>query len=265
MATRVAMGLETAAMHEEMRRVAQTLQASLLPSVPPEIPGLEVGTRYIAAEEGTVVGGDFFDVFALGPEAWAVVVGDVCGQGVEAATVTGLARHTVRSSAMEHDSPATVLSHLNDVLLGMAPDATGEDDPRFCTVCLTRLELSPRGATATIAMGGHPLPYVLGADGTVRQIGQPGSLLGVVSPAIVSDERHEIGPGDALVVYTDGVTERHQGTAFFGEHGLERTLADAAGLSADEIAGRIEQAAHQFVEGRPSDDLAVVVVRVPPR
>ncbi|HEX2047604.1 MAG TPA: SpoIIE family protein phosphatase [Acidimicrobiales bacterium] len=264
MASRVAMGLETASMHEDMRRVAHTLQASLLPPVPPAIPGLEVGTRYVAAEEGAVVGGDFFDVFALGPDAWAVVVGDVCGQGVEAATVTGLARHTVRSSAIEHESPASVLSHLNDVLLGMGAGA-GEGDPRFCTVCLSRLELTSAGAAVTLAVGGHPLPYVVGGGGEVRQVGRPGSLLGVMEGARVSDEQVEIGPGDALVLYTDGITERHLGASFFGEAGLEQALADAVGLTADEIAARIEESARRFVEGQPADDMAVVVVRVPPR
>ncbi|MDQ3642601.1 MAG: SpoIIE family protein phosphatase, partial [Actinomycetota bacterium] len=265
MAWRVAMGLERASMHEEMRRVAQTLQASLLPSVPPTIPGLDVGTRYMAAEEGTVVGGDFYDVFALGADSWAVVVGDVCGQGVEAAVVTGLARHTVRSSALEHDSPATVLSHLNEVLLASGPATASETDPRFCTVCLARLEVTAGGATVTLAMGGHPLPYVLGADGTVRQIGRPGSLIGVVPHAAVADEKHHIGPGDALVLYTDGISERHYGANFFGERGIEEALTAAAGLSADAIAGRIEDAARRFVDGQPSDDMAVVVVRVPPR
>ena len=264
MAWRVAMGLERASMHEEMRRVAQTLQASLLPSVPPVIPGLEVGIRYMAAEEGTVVGGDFYDVFALGEDSWAVVVGDVCGQGVEAAVVTGLARHTVRSCALEHDSPATVLSHLNEVLLTSGPATASETDPRFCTVCLARLDVTTRGARVTLAMGGHPLPYVLGADGSVRQIGRPGSLIGVVPHAAVADEEHELGPDDALVLYTDGISERHYGDTFFGERGIEDALAAAAGLSADAIAGRIEDAARRFIDGQPSDDMAVVVVRVPP-
>jgi PAS domain S-box-containing protein len=264
MAKRVAMGLETASMHEEMRRIAQTLQASLLPSVPPEIPGLEVGTRYVAAGEGSLVGGDFFDVFAVGPDAWTVVVGDVCGQGVEAATVTGLARHTVRSSALEHESPAAVLSHLNDILLRAGGDAPRETDPRFCTVCLTRLQVRDGGAAVTLSLGGHPLPYILGADGSVRQVGQPGSLLGVVEGAVVSDEEHTLGPGDSLVLYTDGITERHRGRDFFGDDRVRQTLQAAAGLTADEIAGRIESAARHFVEGQPSDDMAVVVVRVPP-
>ena len=264
LAKRVAMGLETASVHEEMRRVAQTLQASLLPSVPPEIPGLEVGTRYVAAGEGSLVGGDFFDVFAVGPDTWTVVVGDVCGQGVEAATVTGLARHTVRSSALEHESPAAVLTHLNEILLRAAGDPAPEADPRFCTVCLIRLRVGPAGATVTLSLGGHPLPYVLSADGTVRQIGQPGSLLGVVETVAVADEEHVIRPGDALVLYTDGITERRRGHEFFGEERVRQTLAASAGLSADEIAGRVEDAARRFVAGQPSDDMAVVVVRVPP-
>ncbi len=265
MASRVAMGLESASMHEDMRRVAQTLQASLLPSLPPAIPGLEVGTRYVAAEEGAVVGGDFYDVFSVAPDAWAVVVGDVCGQGVEAATVTGLARHTVRSSALEHDSPSTVLTHLNDVLLGVGHGPVPDADPRFCTVCLTRVRLTRCGAAVTLALGGHPLPYILRSDGSVCQAGRPGSLLGVVDVPDVVDEHYEMGPGDALVLYTDGITERHHGTSFFGESGLEETLAGVAGLTAEEIAGAVEQAARRFVAGQPADDMAVVVVRVPPR
>jgi PAS domain S-box-containing protein len=265
MASRMAMGLETASMHEEMRRVAQTLQASLLPSVPPVIPGLEVGTRYVAAGQGNVVGGDFFDVFAVGPESWAVVVGDVCGQGVEAATVTGLARHTVRSAALEHESPATVLAHLNEVLLGVTADAVSEVDPRFCTVCLTRIRVTPGGAAITLALGGHPRPYLLRVDGTVSPVGRPGNLLGVLEPALIFDEEHELGPGEALVLYTDGITERHRGTTFFGEEGLEHAVTGIAGLSADDIAGHLQDAARTFVDGQPNDDMAVVVVRVPPR
>jgi len=192
-------------------------------------------------------------------------VGDVCGQGVEAATVTGLARHTVRSAALEHASPAAVLSHLNSVLLRVGADGATEVDPRFCTVCLGRLRPTSRGAAFTLAVGGHPLPYVVRADGAVAQIGRPGSLLGVVESATVFDEDHEIGPGEALVLYTDGITERHDGGRFFGEAGVEQALAGAAGLTADEIAGRLEGAARRFAQGKPSDDMAVVVVRVPPR
>jgi sigma-B regulation protein RsbU (phosphoserine phosphatase) len=194
-----------------------------------------------------------------------VVVGDVCGQGVEAATVTGLARHTVRSAALEHESPATVLAHLNEVLLGVTPDALSEVDPRFCTVCLTRIRVTPGGAAITLALGGHPLPYLLRADGSVVPVGRPGNLLGVLEPALVFDEEHELGPGDALVLYTDGITERHRGATFFGDDGLERVVAGAAGLSADEMAGHIQDAARTFVDGQPNDDMAVVVVRVPPR
>lgn len=264
LAKRVAMGLEAASVHEEMRRVAQTLQASLLPSVPPEIPGLEVGTRYVTAGEGSLVGGDFFDVFAVAPNTWTVVVGDVCGQGVEPATVTGLARHTVRSAALEHESPAAVLTHLNDILLRSTGDPVPQADPRFCTVCLTRVRVGPSGATVTLSLAGHPLPFVLSADGAVRQVGRPGSLLGVVDAVAVADEEHALRPGESLVLYTDGITERHRGQDFFGEERVRQILAGAAGLSADAIAGCVEEAARRFVGSQPADDMAVVVVRVPP-
>jgi PAS domain S-box-containing protein len=264
MANRVALAMDSARLQDEMRRVAQTLQASLLPAVPPAIPGLDVGSRYVAAGEGTIVGGDFYDVFATGPGSWATVVGDVCGQGVEAATVTGVARHTVRSAALEHTSPAAVLAHLNEVLLAVQADAAAEGDPRFATVCLARVELTPDGASVTISLAGHPRPFLVSTNGDVTPVGPPGTLLGVVPDPHLTDDECLLHPGESLVLYTDGVTERRAGGRYFGEDGLAEVLAASAFAPADVVAGRVQEAVGTFAAEPPSDDMAVVVVRVPP-
>jgi sigma-B regulation protein RsbU (phosphoserine phosphatase) len=102
---------------ERARLLARTLQQSLIPPAPPDIPGLQVSAAYRPAGNGDEIGGDFYDVFQLGPGEWMVAVGDVRGKGVEAAVVTSLVRHTTRAAAVGHPQPSQVLDMLNQVLL----------------------------------------------------------------------------------------------------------------------------------------------------
>ena len=109
-ARRGALAIDNARLYEERAQVARTLQRSLLPPVLPDVPGIELAARYLAAGEGNEVGGDFYDCFPTGGGDWALVIGDVCGKGAEAAAVTALARYTVRASATLHsDRPQVVL------------------------------------------------------------------------------------------------------------------------------------------------------------
>src|SRR5436190_105291 len=113
----------------ERDHIARTLQQSLLPRALPDLPGVELAARYRAAGEGNEVGGDFYDCFPTGGGDWALVIGDVCGKGAEAAALTALARYTVRASATLHsDRPQVVLEDLNEAIRREAGDS------RFCTV-----------------------------------------------------------------------------------------------------------------------------------
>jgi sigma-B regulation protein RsbU (phosphoserine phosphatase) len=239
------------------RELAATLQASLIPPDPPTIPGLDVAAAYRPAGAGDEVGGDFYDVFELGRGDWAVVLGDVCGKGVEAATVTALARYTVRAAAARSRRPRTVLRLLNDALLR-------QGSTRFCTAVLTRFRVEPGRVRITVGTGGHWLPLRVGVDGVVTEIGKPGTVLGVVDEPVLDDVTVELHPGDAVVLFTDGVLEARRGNDMLGHDGLARVLADVAGEPAAEITGAVVDAAMTFKEGLPRDDIAVVVVRVPP-
>ena len=116
-ARRAALAIDNARLYEERAKVARTLQRSLLPPALPHVPGVQLAARYHAAGEGNEVGGDFYDCFPTGDGAWALVIGDVCGKGAEAAAVTALARYTVRASATLHsDRPQVVLEDLNDAI-----------------------------------------------------------------------------------------------------------------------------------------------------
>jgi PAS domain S-box-containing protein len=170
-AARIASSLEYIRLNEHQRKIATTLQASLLPAKLPDIGGLDLAVRYWATGEGTVVGGDFYDVFDLDAEHWAVVIGDVCGTGPAAAALTGLARHTIRASAWHGASHDEVLRNVNTAVL-----RSGQIT--FCTAVYGTLAHAPDGFTFEMASGGHPLPIVHRAGGGTETLGQPGTLLG---------------------------------------------------------------------------------------
>jgi PAS domain S-box-containing protein len=250
------LAIENARLEERERHLARTLQASLLPQSLPRIDGLEAAARYLAGGAGTVVGGDLYDLFPVEDE-WALVMGDVCGKGAEAAALTAMVRYTVRAEAIHHASPCEVLGLLNDAVLRQA------DEGRFCTVLYGRARVYPEAVRLVLASAGHPPPLVLRAGGTVEPVPCAGPLLGVLRAVVHPDVIVRLGPGDALVCFTDGVTEgRGPDGTMFGDHGLTEVLEACAGLDADEIAERVTQAALDFQGGRPYDDLALLVLRV---
>ncbi|MGI8807762.1 MAG: SpoIIE family protein phosphatase [Acidimicrobiales bacterium] len=275
LAVRAGTAIENARLFADRSRVARSLQASLLPPSLPAILGLELGARYAPAGEGVEVGGDFYDAFAVDGGRWLLVVGDVRGKGVDAAAVTGLARHTIRSIALYETRPMAILSHLNRVLLAAEADRVAAQrscdlapweltEPRFCTVALAIVEPRAGGARVTVCSGGHPLPLVARSDGRVEAVGRPGSLLGASADIELHDLDLDLGPGEALVCFTDGIVERHRGREYFDERGIGDVLRHGAGSDAATLAARIEQEARNRFADEPHDDMAVLVVRVPP-
>jgi serine phosphatase RsbU (regulator of sigma subunit) len=255
-AARVAVALENSLTHEARTEVARTLQQSLLPPVAPEIPGLDLATRYHSAGE-VEVGGDFFDVFPSGDGRWGVVMGDVCGRGVAAASLTALARYTVRAGAIDEGDPAQVLHLLNRAILDTD---TGE---RFCTITHAVVEPVDAGARVTLACGGHPLPLLLRAEGSVEEVGVPGTAIGLFEEIAISEVELELRPGDAIAFFTDGFTEARAPDGRFAPDLLESALGAAAGGTADQLAEAIDRAVLAFEGGRPRDDMALLILRVP--
>jgi PAS domain S-box-containing protein len=249
---RAALALDSARLYAERDHVAQTLQRSLLPRELPEIPGVELAARYLAAGDGNLVGGDFYDCFETGAGDWGLVIGDVCGKGAEAAALTALARYTVRAAALQTRSPSAVLGQLNAALL------RDRLDFRFCTVLYVSLTPHADCVAVCLSAGGHPLPLVLRAGGTVETAGSPGSLLGIVDPPELAEHRLELAPGDALVLFTDGVTEADRAS---GPERLSAFLAGCAGAGAADIAAAVEREALVAGDGPVRDDVAVLVAR----
>ena len=256
LARRCATAIDNTRLYRERSYIARTLQQSLLPVELPDIPGIEAAARFRPTGEGNEVGGDFYDMFESGGRGWAVVMGDVCGKGPDAAAVTALARYTLRAAAMHERLPSRSLRRLNEALLSQ------RDDRRFCTVAYAYLEVLDQGARLGFASGGHPLPLLVRGDGTVEELGAAGTLIGVVPDPDFEDRAVSLSRGDVLVFYTDGVIEsRTSGQSLDGQ-GLKEVLNDCAGLDADSVATKVEQAALRSQEGRAHDDIAVLVLRV---
>jgi serine phosphatase RsbU (regulator of sigma subunit) len=259
LAGRCGLAYDNARLFRERSRIARTLQESLLPPMLPSLPGLDLAARFRAAGEGLEVGGDFYDLFETGDSGWAVAIGDVCGKGSEAAAITALARYTVRAAAMRQDGPSQILGLLNEALLRQ------RTDKRFCTVLYGRLERNGVGHRFDFASGGHPLPLVLrgGSGAESGEVGEPGTLLGIVPDPDLEDSQVTIRPGEALVLYTDGVTDSAAPARIWSADELVEAVGPAASLDADTIAERVMQAALSGAAGEPRDDIAILVLKVP--
>jgi phosphoserine phosphatase RsbU/P len=240
--------------------IARVLQSALLPPSLPSIPGAEVEGKYVAAGEGVDVGGDFYDVFAIQNDGWALVMGDVAGKGPEAASLTSLARYTIRAAAMRVKRPKQVLSLLNEEILRQ----TGGE--RIFTAVYGELEPHLGGdeeMVLRVSCAGHPSPLIIREGGEVETLPETGTILGALDAPEFSYREVVLEQGDAVVFYTDGVIEaRNDGGEFFGEKRLMGIARACRGLSAKEVAGKIEASTLGFQNGVARDDIAILVLRV---
>jgi PAS domain S-box-containing protein len=252
LADRCALALDNARLFAERSYIAKTLQEGLLPAALPDIPRVELAVGYRAGALETDVGGDFYDAFAAG-DSWVLVVGDVVGKGAKAAAITGLARHTLRAAAQYERSPAQMLRVLNRAMLEQFTD-----DEQFCTVAVVRLH----GERLQVTCGGHPLPLLLRRDGTVRSLGRPGALIGVLDEPPLREEDVALDAGDTVVLYTDGVSDAAGAHGHFGRDRLAAVMAMLVGLPPAQVVDRIDRAVAAYRVGEAADDSAIVAFRL---
>jgi sigma-B regulation protein RsbU (phosphoserine phosphatase) len=184
-----------------------------------------------------------------------VVIGDVTGKGPEAASITSLARYTMRTAAVYEDSPSGVLERLNAALV------VDPDRRQICTVVAARIASAPDGsAVVTVVSGGHPAPFRL-HGGRAEPVDASGPLLGAFETGHWPETVVRLGPGESLVFYTDGVTDTRGSAGRFGADRLAGVLAGATALEPDEIANRVDAALIAFEEGPQRDDVALLVLQ----
>ncbi|GAA5152570.1 SpoIIE family protein phosphatase [Nocardioides marinquilinus] len=236
--------------------LAQTLQATLIPPAPPAIPRLAVSATYRPAGDGTVVGGDFYDVFRVDAASWVIALGDVSGKGTSAAVVTSFVRYTIRALAVEHPDPADLLHELDR---RFDRDELGH----YCTVVLALLTEIDGRWRVRLALAGHPPALVRGRDGSVTELGEFGSAIGLFDEARFTCVEHTLAD-EVVTFYTDGVTEAHRGGELFGEAALGELIASAP-HDPREVTARVADAVLTFQGGDASDDIAVISFAAAPQ
>jgi PAS domain S-box-containing protein len=248
-AARASVAIENSRLYSERSSIARTLQQSLLPDRLPEIPGYELASVYLPAVQTSMVGGDFYDVWPVG-EDWMLLVGDVTGKGIDAAALTALVRHTVRSAAEFESSPARLLAFV-DGTLRRRPTLS------VCTALCLRL----RGDRATLAVGGHPLPLYMAA-GSVTELGRHGPLLGGFEGVQWEDHSLQLDLDSTLLAYTDGFTDaRDEHGERFGLRRLRETLGAQGARPAVEVVDGLTRRLDEFQVGAHADDTAALVLR----
>jgi sigma-B regulation protein RsbU (phosphoserine phosphatase) len=248
------------------------LQQALLPAELPTVPGLDAASYYYTASPDRL-GGDFYDLFAVDRRRWAFFLGDVSGKGPRAATVTSLTRYTLRA-AVSHDSdPVSALTTLNAALY----DRYGvEADPRHCTAVVGVVEPDPdRGRTTVrLASGGHPPALLLRAGAPVDGPGRAeylttpgGMLVGALPDATFTSATAVLGPGDTLLLYTDGLTEARTDpgrTTLYGEERLRDFAARQASTAPQDVIAAVAALLEKLGAG-VDDDTALLALGVPSR
>jgi PAS domain S-box-containing protein len=198
-AAHAAVAIRNARQLEREQHVSETLQRSMLPRSLPTVDGIDAVARYLPAQEGIEVGGDWYDVVPLPLGRVALVIGDVAGHNVRAASVMGEVRNAVRAYAVEGHSPSGIVERANRFLCAVAPD-------EMATCCY--VELHPTEGTATIVLAGHPPPLIAGADGASYVQAEPGMPLGVDAGARFVETTVMLPPRGLIVMYTDGLVDQ---------------------------------------------------------
>jgi serine phosphatase RsbU (regulator of sigma subunit) len=232
--------------------IARTLEQSLLPPELPELGAWSAAALYRPAGELNSVGGDFYDLFR-GPGGWFVLIGDMVGQGVEAAAGTALARFTLRTAAELTGDPAQAVVHLNATL-------RSQRHLPICTVVCALLEELDSEAAITLACGGHPPPLLL-RGGEVVALGDAGTMVGAFEGERWSTATIALREGDVIVFYTDGVLDAVGECDRFGEARLRAAVAAAAGAGAAGVVTALDAELKAFETGLRRDDTTILAVQ----
>ena len=248
--TLLSLAFENASLYSTQREIADTLQKALL-AVPKRIPGVDFGYLYRSATT-SAVGGDFYDLFELERGRVGILLGDVSGKGVHAATLTALVKNTVRAFAYEHDSPAVVAGKANAVIF----KATGYSTFVTLMFCV----LDPASGRLVYCSAGHTRSIVKMSAGDTRQLHVGSPIMGAFETVEFSDGETTLEHGDVLVLYTDGVTEARRDGEMFGEDRLVDFVGSMGTMRSKKMPDAIFKEVQRYTGGKLSDDVAIVAV-----
>ena len=254
-AEQLALAMSVRHMLRARTETAEALQASLLPPVLRTVPGVEIASAHMAPTQGRAVGGDFYDVHPT-PDGWGVAIGDVCGKGEDAASVTAVARHAIRVLAHWSADPAEVLHGANEIMLAE------EFGSRFVTAAATHLSWSGRSLHAVLGSAGHPGPVLVRPDGRAQVLAGGGLPLGIFPDAEPVTHELELATGDVLFFCTDGLTDARSPDQAYFEGSLADGLSTLAGKPPADIVSGLRRLVLDFCAGVLADDVTMLVLRV---
>ncbi|MFC5174679.1 PP2C family protein-serine/threonine phosphatase [Streptomyces mutomycini] len=260
-AARAGAALSAARLYAEQSDITRTLMRDLLPPDLHRVNGVEFAGGYQPAGAREPVGGDFYDVHPGGTESEPslVVLGDVCGKGLDAAVLTGKIRNTVQALTPMADDHQKMLRLLNGALLN-------SHHTRFATLVLASVLRTESQVRLRLTSAGHPAPLVVRNDGRVEEAATHGTLVGALPHVEARSVEVHLQPGETCLLYTDGVTEARGGplgNELFGEERLARALSGCAGLPGAAVVERIQMLASQWLRDGRHDDMALVAITAP--
>ncbi|MFC4031106.1 PP2C family protein-serine/threonine phosphatase [Streptomyces polygonati] len=260
-AGRAGAAMSAARLAAEQTSITETLMRELMPPRIGHVGGVDFAARYAAARPGERVGGDFYDLHpGAGPGAETLVVlGDVCGKGLDAAVLTGKIRNTLHALLPLAGDHQRVLSLLNGALLS-------SHHTRFATLLLASTSRHGPDVRLRLTSAGHPAPLVVRTDGRVEAVPTRGTLVGAMPTVAARTETVTLAPGETCVLFTDGITEARGGPGggeFFGETRLRRALSHVAGRPPEAVVERLMTLASRWVGDGRHDDMAAVAITAP--
>lgn len=239
---------------QSTRHISQALQQGMRNSLQ-QVEGISAEASYTSATASALVGGDFYDLVRLAGRRACVILGDVSGKGVEAASVSAAVKTALRAYAWEGLSPARMVRNLNEFLLGFSRPET------FCTLFVGVVDLG-RGVL-TYCSAGHPPALIVRAPGSrIEQLSVQSGVVGALDDMTYRDGEVRLGRGDLLLLYTDGTTEaRTPEGAFLGEEGLRSLLAREVAGGFEGLVERILAFLYRYTGNHLVDDVALVALR----
>jgi serine phosphatase RsbU (regulator of sigma subunit) len=267
MADRAALAIDNAELFEDLQRsrseveaaldrekhYSLLLQRALLPSMPEIGSGYDVAAEYVPVPFSGEIGGDFYDVFRVGEHRAGILIGDVSGKGLEAAAMAATTRSTIHAFVHETASAAEALARANSVLYSRQIEFES-----FATVFLVIIDTST--GEISYSSAGHPPPVMCRYDGTFDYLRFGQMPLAAIDSQDFQEHKERFGPGDKLLMYTDGISEARRGSQLFDVEGIERVVSRCCELSARDLARDLLDEATDWAQGRLRDDAAVVVV-----
>lgn len=250
---------------EQQKVASSDLLSTLRPPALPVVPSIRMAAIYRPADGPVDVGGDFYDVHQQTDGSTLFVLGDVCGNGAEAAALSGRVRHALAALRLVENDPLRLVRLLNQSMLGAGNN-------KFATLVVASATRRGGGSLVLrLSSGGHPAPLVLRRDGTVDVVAVPGMLVGIMAQARFGENTLELGPQDTVVLYTDGITEARGGSGsgsgdeeLFGQERLRAVLTGCAGLPVERIAERVDEAVQRWSGGDSRDDIALLAIQSAP-